>query len=154
MLLVACRKLMSKQVKILSVLFVVIAAAAALYLLKTAESVAPLKEQVGKLDKKLNEKTEKIDLERVKAQYKEDVKGILSDYSFLINKPDVTADQIQALKNRLLDLKVPSIFKDLHINLVLAMTRMENFLSNGNKEDKFFSQEMIEKNKEKYNWLK
>ncbi len=153
MLPITCRKFMSKQIKILLVLFIV-AAAAVLYLLKTAEPTALIKEQVGRLDEKLNEKTEKIDLERVKTQYKEDVNKILADYSGLTETADATIEQLGSVKDRLLGLRVPSVFKDLHVNLVLAVTKMEDFLSNGDSEDRFFSQEMIDKNKEKYNWLK
>ncbi len=145
---------MSKQIKILLLLFVFAAVVFVLYFFKTAKPAVIANKQINKISEKINKKTDKIDLERVKAQYKNDVNNILSNYSNLIQTNNFTAAQIKSIKKQLLGLKVPSMFKDLHVNLVLAVTKMENFLSNGNSEDKFFSQKMINKSKKNYNWLK
>jgi len=128
----------------------IIAILAVLCLLKTAEPVALVTRQSGEPSKKATT----IDLGRITAEYKGDVKRILADYYALTEAADFTVTQLKSVKNQLLELRVPTAFKDLHINFVLAVTKMENFLKTGKLEEKTSSQALIDEILLNYSWLK
>ncbi len=48
---------------------------------------------------------------------------------------------------------MPTEFKELHLNLVLALIRMENFLEDGNAEEKLISLEMVKQIRDNYEWI-
>jgi hypothetical protein len=149
------REYMSKQMKILSVLLI-IAVLLVLYLIITAKPIARIQEK-GDTQAPFNslQAEDEIDLERLAKDYQEKVQMIFADFLLLAQDLEGTSvNQVESIKNQLLELRVPTQFKDLHLDLVLTINKMEEFLLNGNSEDKFFSQEMIEKIKESYDWLK
>ncbi len=138
---------MSKNAKILIILLAVVVLAA-IYLLFNLHSLARNKQEGAKVAQ-----TSAVDLKKMETDYKARSKTILADYEKLAEEPDVKEAQIQGAKSRLLDLKVPTQFKDLHINLVLAMVKMEDFLKTGDANEKIASQQMINQAKASYGWL-
>ena len=96
---------------------------------------------------------ERADLIKLENDYKAAAKAILADYSNSIQVADAKADQIGKAKSELLTLKVPTKFKDLHLNLVLAMVKMENFFASRDENEKIASQQMINQIKVNYAWL-
>ncbi len=93
-----------------------------------------------------------INSQQLETSYKEQVKPIMVRYSELI-KGNYTIDQVTQIKNKLLGLKMPAKFKNLHINLVLALTKMEDYLTNGENSQKVASQQIISQAKADYVWL-
>jgi competence protein ComGC len=136
---------MSKQLKILLILLI-IAILLVLYLIMTAKTIE--RDQ----DKTSNQ-ADKINLEQLENRYKDEVKNIFVNYSELIKDENFDVEQIRSIKNQLLDLRVPTKFKDLHLQFVLAITKMEDFLQTGDKEEKINSQQMINEIKVNYVWL-
>lgn len=136
---------MTKQIKFLLVLLV-IAISAVSYLIVTSKPV-------NNIGKQTNKSQEKVDLKKLEEEYKTGTKNILTDYSALLESNNLNLEIVEADKNKLLDLKVPGQFKDLHLNFVLAVSKMEDYLKNGKEEDKADSQRMISEIKADYVWL-
>jgi len=87
-------------------------------------------------------------------KYQEQAKNIFIDYEKLIADNNYALEQITQIKNKLLDLKTPAKFKELHLNLVLALMRMENWLIDKNESEKTKSQQIIDQIKIDYSWLR
>jgi hypothetical protein len=136
---------MAKKIKILLALsFVAILAVS--YLIITSKPV-------NNVGKQANKEQVKVDLKKLEEEYKAGTKNILTDYSALLLNNDLNLEKVEADKNKLLGLKVPAEFKDLHLNFVLAVSKMEDYLKNGKDEDKAASQRMISEIKANYVWL-
>jgi hypothetical protein len=125
---------MSKKLKILLFLSV-IALVLFFYLLFTSEF---FKEETGK------------NREQIAVDYKISATRIVNNYSQL---ETVTVSEVKSTKDNLLVLKVPAELKDLHVELIMAITRMEDYLNNGNEEDLAESKKIINKAKMDYSWL-
>lgn len=85
--------------------------------------------------------------------YQSRVKEIFNDYSGLNLSEGLTKEKTTELKGKLLDLKVPAEFKQLHVNFVLALTHLENYLSGRQTQEKILSRQIIEQIKADYGWL-
>ncbi|MFH0923992.1 MAG: hypothetical protein V1825_04645 [Candidatus Falkowbacteria bacterium] len=120
----------------------------------------------------------KVDLVEMENSYTEEVKNILSEYDKKIKNAisergiadsdieDIATSselsyqerldllsEILDLKDRLLDLKVPTYFKALHLELVLAFSKMESFVESGVEEERINALNLIEQARNSYDWL-
>lgn len=98
-------------------------------------------------------KNESVDSKKMEEAYKEEASRIVSEYFNLTESREYTSEPVDKIKQKLLDLTVPAEFKDLHLNLVLAMSQMEIFLDSGREEAKIASQELMTEAKANYGWL-
>lgn len=135
---------MTKKAKVL-IFFLLILLVLVLYLILTSESSTKLN------DFSQQAQDEKIVL--LEENYKAKAKEFLSAYENLIKDNNFTAEKITELKNKLLDLKVPAKFKELHIQFVLALDRMENYLSQKDEWERSDSLRMVNQLKADYSWL-
>ncbi|MBU4257354.1 hypothetical protein KJ586_00520 [Patescibacteria group bacterium] len=94
-----------------------------------------------------------LNLDLLKKSYKAETKVILANYLRIAQDETINIESVKQTKEQLLSLKVPIEFKELHLNLVLALDEMEDYLENGDEADKRKSQEMIEQEKTKHEWL-
>ncbi|MBU4347020.1 hypothetical protein L6249_03315 [Candidatus Parcubacteria bacterium] len=94
-----------------------------------------------------------LNLDLLKKSYKAKTKVILANYLRIAQDETINIESVKQTKEQLLSLKVPIEFKELHLNLVLALDEMEDYLENGDEADKRKSQEMIEQEKTKHEWL-
>jgi len=136
---------MSKKLKILIALLAIILVLF-LYLALTSR---PLDGGAGV---KANNQSEEI-REKLASDYKNSVNRILVDYWQLVQGKDIPAEEGEYLKNRLLELKVPADFKELHINLVMALTKLSNYLESGDEKEKEESGQMVSQATADYDWL-
>jgi len=116
-----------------------------LYLIFTSESV-----------KETNNSAEQIkqgSSATLETDYKLKAKEFFAAYENLIKDNSFTEKNIAELKNKLLSLKVPVKFKELHIRFVLALTGMENYLSQKVERGKSDSFQAINQLKADYSWL-
>lgn len=90
---------------------------------------------------------------KMEENYKKESARIVGEYLNLTENPEYKPEQIGMIKQELLDLIVPTKFKDLHLNLVLAMSQMEIFSNAQAPEAKTASQELITEAKANYAWL-
>ena len=116
-----------------------------LYLIFTAESIKPVSnsEQPVKSDNSALLETD----------YKLKAKEFFVVFESLIKDNGFTKENITELKNKLLVLKVPVKFKELHLRFVLALNKMENYLSQKNEREKSDSFQAISQLKADYSWL-
>ncbi|MDO9399200.1 MAG: hypothetical protein Q7T79_00720 [bacterium] len=117
----------------------------AIYLVFTSKTIQ-------KVDQS-NLTTANVDIAQLEEKYQTQVKKIFNNYEKLIVNNNYTLDQIVQIKNRLLNLQVPTKFKDLHINLILALTRIENWLMNKDETEKVIAQQIIDQIKIDYSWI-
>ena len=89
----------------------------------------------------------------LETNYKDKAKQIFADYEKLTQDKNFTNEKIAELKNKLLGLKVPTKFKELHIQFVLALTKIENYLSRQDEQEKSISQQITNQLKADYSWL-
>ncbi len=95
----------------------------------------------------------KVDKKEQEQNYKQEVKPIFSQCEQLLNQEEISVEQIAPIKSNALDLIVPTEYKDLHLNLLLAITKLENFFKEGEDEEKLAYQQIINQLKERYDWL-
>lgn len=107
-----------------------------------------------KLDKKVVEEIQPaILIEQLKIEYKEKANKIIVSYLDLLDHEKLEINNLNEIKARLLELKLPEDFKELHVNLVLAFDKMENYLLNENTEDELKSQQLIDELIADYSWI-
>ena len=112
------------------------------------------------------EKKKEINLVEIKNSYTEEIKNILSDYDKeiknqiseqgLLNDEQARLDllgKIIDLKERLLKLKVPTYFKALHLNLVLAFSKMESFIASQIDEERINGLRLMENARNSQGWI-
>jgi len=128
-------KNMSKKLKILIVLSVIILALF-LYLVLTSR---PLDGGAGAKAINQPDKTK----EKLVSDYKSGVNKFLADYWRVIEEKDISIEEGQRLKSRLLELKVPADFKELHLSLAMALTKLEDYLKNEDENGKEESRQMV-----------
>ena len=106
-------------------------------------------------DQNNNQQADKlVDMGLLAKAYKTEVKVILNNYLRQTqDKSILTAEYAEQIKSQLLNLKMPTKFKDLHLNLVLALDKMEDYLIDGCEEKLQASQELVNQAKEEYEWL-
>ena len=98
--------------------------------------------------------SEPIDIGLLTKAYQMEVKVVLNNYLRQTQDESlITVDDVSQTKNSLLTLKMPVQFKDLHLNLVLAMDKMEDYLIDGDEVKLRESRELIRQAKEEYEWL-
>ena len=137
---------MSKKEKILLFLLIMVLAAF-LYLIITSESDVIKNKEAVNLEKDDNY------LEELRSNYKQKASEILSGYLELSEASNFNIEQINNIRNELLDLKVPAEYKDLHLSLILAINKMENYLLTGVEQIKIESWQIINRARANYKWL-
>ncbi len=135
---------MAKKTKILIFLAAVFLTLA-LYLILTSESIQ--KNQV------INQLTKDKNITQLEENYQAKSREIFKAYEQLIQADNFSPENIIEHKNRLLDLRVPAKYKELHLNLVWALTKMENYLNQKDAKEKTASLEMTNQLKADYSWL-
>ncbi len=125
---------------LLSILFFLV-----LYLILTSESVKQINNP--------EQQAKQTNLVQLEADYKPKAKEVFYSFDILIKNSSFNQENLAELKNKLLELKVPAKFKDLHIQLVLALTKMENYLNNKDEQEKIDSLQMVNQLKANYSWL-
>jgi lipopolysaccharide export LptBFGC system permease protein LptF len=138
---------MSKKLKIFLVLAIV-AVFLFFYLLITSES---FKREADDKINNLRGKTSETQ-EQITASYKISVAKIISDYSRLESE-NITVSEIKSTKEKILSLKVPAEFRDLHLNLIMALDDMENYFSGKGDSGKTESEKIINQAKTDNGWL-
>ena len=97
---------------------------------------------------------EPVDVVLLTKTYKMEVKIILNDYLRQTqDKSFIAINDIDRTKRLFLALKMPNEFKELHLNLVLAMDKMKDYLIDGDEGKLQESDKLINKMKREYEWL-
>jgi hypothetical protein len=83
--------------------------------------------------------------------YEVEVQKIISEYNNLVANNNLSSSSADGLKERLMNLRVPSEYRDGHINLVLSLDSMKSYLSDQEIGDKIKGLDFLNKAKEKLN---
>lgn len=171
---------MSKKGKILLIL-IVVSLSLVIYLIISSKPVI-IKPDVNTAREKITgsdgSKVGQVDLQKLEDSYKGVVGAILADFEQLIiegfkitstTSPEqefITAtttaktenqqelsEKISTLRNQLMEVKVPTEFKDLHLNLLLALNKMDSYLDDRNEEEGLAGLDLISQAKINYEWL-
>jgi len=135
---------MTNKIKIL-IFSSLILLALILYLILTSDSVRPTDQATPQAEQAavLSE-----------GDYQLKVKEVFKAYEELSRDNNLTVEKIAELKNELFNFKgLPAKFKNLHINFVLAMDRMEDYLKVNDQQARNASQQIISQLKADYSWL-
>lgn len=162
---------MTKQAKLLMVLSG-IAMLLVLYLFFTSTPVV-IKQTNYQAREKVPAVEAPIDLAKLEADYKANVKKALLDYdqilieaglasedSLLNNETNFATGDHKALafdlaelKISLMDLKVPAEFRDLHVDLVLSLSYLKQALENQDDSARSEGLAMLRGARSEYSWL-
>lgn len=96
---------------------------------------------------------EKIDMAKLEKDYEDNFKRIFSQFAQLASEEKINKEIVGTIKNETLALKVPTKYKDLHIDFVLALVKMENYFSGGDNKEEAASLDAIKRIQENYLWL-
>ncbi|MFA6306257.1 MAG: hypothetical protein WCV70_00185 [Patescibacteria group bacterium] len=132
-----------KQVTLIFLLAILFALV--LYLIFTSGSI----KEAGKPA----EQTKQDNSALLENDYKLKAKEFFTAFENLIKDSSFTEENITELKNKLLSLKVPVKFKELHIQFVLALTKMENYFRQKDEQEKSNSLQAVNQLKADYSWL-
>lgn len=136
---------MTKKAKIL-IFFLLVLLGLVLYLVLTSESV----KKIDNFRQQAQTKTAALS----EADYQAKLKEIFTAYEKLAKDNGFTPEKVDELKNQTLNLKVPAKkFIELHTNLFLALTNMEEYLNQKYEQGKSASLEKINQLKADYSWL-
>lgn len=116
-----------------------------LYLILTSESIKPADNS--------NKELKPDNLAWLENDYKSRAGEFFTAYESLISHNNFTEKNIIEIKNKLLDLKVPIKFKELHLQFILAINKMENYLRLKDEQEKKHSLKAVNQLKADYSWL-
>ena len=141
---------MFKKETILITLMIILAVVAVYLIIasRPVEKVDNISSNIEPLDR-----ANQVNQEELENNYQQEVKKILAGYFELMSRSELSAQNIELIKGKLLELKVPTSLKDLHLSLVLATLKMENYFQEGNEADKLESERLVNQAKDNYVWL-
>lgn len=94
-----------------------------------------------------------VDPAQVENEYKAKTAQALKAYASLSGGAELDAAEIERIRNELLALKVPTQFRSLHLDLVMAMARLKVFIDDGKQEDRAAAEKAILEAKREFAWL-
>jgi hypothetical protein len=124
---------------------------ALIWLSPTYVNRAKISDQSGLTQKE--EKKEKVDLIKLEKYYEENFKKIFGEFEKSAGDEKLNIEEVKKIKEKALALKVPTKFKDLHINFILALAKMENYFNKGDDKEKIASLDAIKAIRENNLWL-
>ena len=166
---------MSKTAKILIILGS-LALLLVLYLIFSSNVVTVSQEDISPKESKQTQEEKQVNSKKIISEYQASAIEIFSDFKDVINKistlqeesdiistssEEVTEEPkeenisrvVSDIKQRLMSLTVPTEFKDLHIEFVLAVSKISSFLINEEENDKIESIEILDELEKNYTWL-
>lgn len=171
---------MSQKAKILLFL-ILISLLLIIYLIVSSEPVTIKQDSdvdQSEITKQSDDKASQVDLAELENNYQKEVRTTMADFEQLIEKVEAIGsttsldqepkiatsttdhkikteilEKTSYLRNHLMEMKVPTKFKDLHLNLVLALNKMDSYINDRKEEEKLTSIDLIKEAKINYEWL-
>jgi hypothetical protein len=98
-------------------------------------------------------KQAKVDMVKLEKEYKGEVRIINQDIGAMIDAGKIEQEKVDLYKDKLLALKVPKEYKDLHIQFIFVLEKLDSFLATGNQAEKLASRKIISDLDQTYAWL-
>lgn len=89
----------------------------------------------------------------IEEQYKESIKHIFPELEDMNDANSLDNGKLQDIKGDLLDLKVTKEYKELHVNMIMAVDGYINFLDTGDKNQADNSRKIVMEIKRSNSWL-
>jgi Tfp pilus assembly protein PilO len=100
-----------------------------------------------------NDQSRQKKIEQIERDYQQQVRKIIVDYKKIMDANQITAENVFKIKQELLNSRVPTKFKDLHLDLVLALTRLEDSFVDNNQLLAEEGKQLINKTLANNDWL-
>jgi hypothetical protein len=134
---------MNKKTRNIFILFIVLVLLVSIYLLLSYESS----------DRPVAEEGIQQDAGAMAEKYTGQLKFLVADYREAISNDELDTEKIKNIKNSILDLMVPAQYRDLHVQIVLALVKMEEFVKNKDQAYKIESSNLINEALANNSWL-
>ena len=134
---------MNKKTRNIFLLFIVLVLLVSIYLLLSYESS----------DRPVAEECIQQDAGAMAEKYTGQLKFLVADYREAISNDELDTEKIKNIKNSILDLMVPAQYRDLHVQIVLALVKMEEFVKNKDQAYKIESSNLINEALANNSWL-
>ncbi len=142
-----------KKFKKISIVFLAVLLLVVFYLIITTEEVNDqMLLNIGNEDVVENINSESI-IDLSQDDYKQEVSRYFSEYIKIQERDNITKNNLLEIEDKLLALKVPTEFKDLHINFILAISKMRQYLEDDDENKKKESENIITEIKLNNNWI-
>jgi hypothetical protein len=142
-----------KKYKKISIVFLVILLLIIFYLIITTEKIDDQKLSIIE-NNNLTENNEKpLDIKKLQDDYTREISKFYSEYLLIQKKENVTNKDLLEIEDKLLALKVPTEFKELHIKFILAISKMKQYLENNDEKKLEDSKNIIKEIKLNNSWI-
>jgi len=157
---------MSKQVKFLLAL-ITLCLVLVIYVIISAQVIGIPEEKATRPDSRpiVKEKMEKVDLKKMENNYTNEARKIFAKTELILENMIATstvekaeefvftADDVKSIKDSFMDLVLPELYMDFHLDLALALTKLEEYLLDGKSESLNKADELIDKARLEALWL-
>jgi len=90
---------------------------------------------------------------KIEEEYRSGVRKVFSKLVEFEKKDEKSTATISEIKTELLNLRVPKEYKNLHVNILFSILKIEQYVSGGNPKEKAESEQYINRAKEENPWL-
>jgi len=107
-------------------------------------------------NKKANDQPDQakiINIKKMEEQYRAEIKIKFDDFYSYLSSSTSDSGKLESIKSGILALRVPTKYKDLHLKLVLAIDKLENYGRLGKLDDKKSSQNILDQIKIENKWI-
>lgn len=157
---------MSKQVKFLIGL-ITLSLVLVIYVIISAQVIGIPEEKGTRPDSRsiVKEKTEKVDLKKLEYDYTNEARKIFAKTELIlenivatstVGKTEefvFTAEDVKSIKSNFMDLVLPELYMDFHLDLALALSKLEEYFLEEKFESLNKANELIDKARLEALWL-
>jgi len=157
---------MSKQVKFLIAL-ITLSLGLVIYVIISAQVIGIPEEKGTRPDSQslAKKKVEKVDLKKLEYNYTTEARKIFTKTELIleniiatgtVKKAEefiFTADDVKSIKSSFMDLVLPEIYMDFHLDLALALSKLEEYFLEGQSESLNKADELMNKARLEALWL-
>lgn len=143
-----------KSIKKIIFVITIVAFIIIVYLLLSAEDKQLSQVDLSKnIDNKISQNVAPTQ-EEMLFNYQKRMKEIFQNYLQIIQNSEIANDDLEQIKKNVLAVNnVPTAYKDLHINFIFAIDKMQKYLVSKEDVDKISSDDIIKTLKINYSWL-
>lgn len=104
--------------------------------------------------KGLNDIILEVSKKEMRTEYEADIKNVTAEMEEALQSEQVPLSEVEEMKQKMFDMRVPGDYRDLHIQIVLAIDRLALFAADGEAASKAESRRMMDEVALKYKWIK
>jgi len=101
-----------------------------------------------------NDIIQEISQREMRISYEAAIKEEILEIKALFEDQSLDAGKIREVKQDLLGMRVPAEYRDLHIKIVQALDKLEQYITDGKEAEKSESEKMMEELALRYKWIR